>query len=491
MKARVSFRNRLFHLLILCYSLVILLLDYIFPLGYAMGSLYIIVCIASSFVLASKRELYWVTCGCCVLIALGYLISPHSDNFSMALVNRALSLFTVLMGCIMGALFITVRTQERALDKQFKHAMEAAPNAIAIVDAQGKLVFANQQIQNVFGWRCDELLGKNIDILVPRHTRSQHQRYRQSFADERRPRAMGMGRDLYGLRKDGSEVPIEIGLNPIHTPQGLRIVSTIVDLTERYIAQQKLRDVNTRLQSKNAELEQFVYTVSHDLKAPLVSIAGFAKKLAMREELQVDPQSARYLERVLHNVDKMESLIKDLLDLSRISYRKLDIDTVDLNLCISNSLAVMEGMVRDAGAIISIEDRLSVVEGQENLLVQVFTNLISNAIKYHRDGVTPTVKIGIDSEDERQITLYVQDNAVGISPEHQDLVFELFERLEPDRCEGTGVGLAIVKMIVEKHQGSIWLDSEKGAGTRFYIQLSRAIQSDQYDDSAEEETYAA
>ncbi len=428
-EAKVSFRNRLFHLLILCYSLVILLLDYISPLGYAIGSLYIIVCIASSFVLASKRELYWVTFACCVLIALGYLISPHSENFSMGLVNRALSLFTVLMGCIMGALFISVRAQERALDKQFKHALEAAPNAIAIVDAHGKLVFANQQIQNVFGWRSDELVGKNIDILVPAHTRSQHRRYRKGFADERRPRVMGMGRDLYGIRKDGSEVPVEIGLNPIHTPQGLRIVSTIVDLTERYIAQQKLRDVNTRLQSKNAELEQFVYTVSHDLKAPLVSIAGFAKKLAMLEKLQVDPQSARYLERVLHNVDKMESLIKDLLDLSRISYRKLEIDTVDLNACVKSSLAIMESVVRDAGAVILVEDRLPVIEGQENLLVQVFSNLISNSIKYHRDGVTPEVKIGIDTEDERQVTLYVQDNSIGISPEHQDLIKQLNSRM--------------------------------------------------------------
>ncbi len=471
----MNIKEKLFVVLIVGYSLIILLLDYVSPIEISFGSLYIIVIVASSFLIESRKKLYFITFICCLLIFTGYFFSSSTDYVYSAGINRILSVFIALLGCIMGAMYMTVRIKERSLNLQFQQAMEAAPNAMVMVNSSGNIVFSNKAMQSLFGYKEHELLNTNIDELVPKTFRGHHKKYRNEFLSNPKPRAMGKGRDLYGLCKDGSQVPIEIGLTPIRTTTGLFIVSAIVDLTERRKSQEELVSLNSKISTKNVELEQFVYTVSHDLKAPLVSISGFSKKLKRLDEISINKDASRYLERIISNVDKMEELIKDLLDLSRVTHQELLIEEIDLQSIYQQCLEIMHSQIKISNASINLKNKLPKMYGQRNLLLQVFSNLFANAIKYSQEGVAPVITIDLEDSNENSFLLSIKDNGIGIAEEYYDKVFEIFERLIPEKCEGSGVGLAIVKKVVEKHAGKIWLESERNNGTTFYVWFPREL----------------
>ena len=354
-------------------------------------------------------------------------------------------------------------------EERFRMAVEAAPNAMIMVNQTGHIVLINSEAEAMFGYTKEELIGQPIHQLVPPSMRSIHTLYVQNYfeAPDRRSMARGSN-DLHGQRKDGDLFPIEVGLTPITVDKETYVISSIVDISERLHQQRALKNLNAELRRKNQEMEQFIYTVSHDLKAPLVTIAGFANRLKNADDLQLQENHHHKLDRILANVRSMESLLQDLLHLSRIIKRDLEKALVDCNVTLQSVLDSLEGDIKKMGAQILVDGPLPQIYAQESLLFQCLQNIISNALKYSKPGVAPVITI-CTAQEAGHSGVRISDNGIGIAEHHQERIFHVFERLNPDAAEGTGVGLSIVKTIMEKHSGKIVLDSVVGQGTNFTI----------------------
>lgn len=354
-------------------------------------------------------------------------------------------------------------------EERFRMAVEAAPNAMIMVNQTGHIVLINSEAEAMFGYTKEELIGQSIHQLVPPSMRSIHNLYVQNYfeAPDRRNMARGSS-DLHGQRKDGDLFPIEVGLTPITVDKETYVISSIIDISERLHQQRALKNLNAELRRKNQEMEQFIYTVSHDLKAPLVTIAGFANRLKNADDLELQENHHHKLDRILANVRSMESLLQDLLHLSRIIKRDLEKALVDSNVTLQSVLDSLEGDIKKMGAQILVEGPLPQIYAQESLLFQCLQNIISNALKYSKPGVAPVITICAVQEAGHS-GVRISDNGIGIAEHHQERIFHVFERLNPDAAEGTGVGLSIVKTIMEKHSGKIVLDSVVGQGTNFTI----------------------
>ncbi|MCO7223494.1 PAS domain S-box protein [Pleionea sp. CnH1-48] len=349
---------------------------------------------------------------------------------------------------------------------QLRLIIEQAPNALIMTDVSGIIVLANTQAENLFGYGPKELLGMSVDNLVPQKYRPEHSSVQKQFFEKPTTRAMGKGRDLNGVRKDGTEVPVEIGLNPIHTQSGMFVVASILDIRERLLIQKNLESLNSKLTQKNQEMEQFVYTVSHDLKSPLVTIGGFTKQLQQQLKDMLDDRQCHRFERISANVKHMEDLLLDLLNLSRIIRQDIEKVKADVKHLAMPVIHSIESMLEDAKVVVNFDDCVHPVLANERLLSQCLQNLLTNSIKY-RDDSRPLV-INVCTEDlGHEVVVKVIDNGMGIEEKYHDKIFRMFERL--DIGEGTGVGLAIVKAIMEKHNGSVQLQSRYGEGSCFSL----------------------
>lgn len=354
-------------------------------------------------------------------------------------------------------------------EERFRMAVEAAPNAMIMVNQEGNIVLINSEAESMFGYAKEELVGQSISQLVPPSLRSLHHLYMQNYFEAPDRRDMGRGsNDLQGQRKDGELFPIEVGLTPITVDKENYIISSIIDISERLQQQRALKNLNVELRRKNQEMEQFIYAVSHDLKAPLVTIAGFANRLKNAEDLQLHDDHRHKLDRILANVRSMESLLQDLLHLSRIIKRDLEKAPVDTNATLQHVLDSLEGDIKKSGAVIQVEGTLPQLYAQESLLFQCIQNVISNALKYCKPDVSPVITISAASETGHS-GVCIRDNGIGIAEHHQERIFHVFERLNPESAEGSGVGLSIVKTIMEKHSGKIVLESTVGQGTSFIM----------------------
>jgi len=226
----------------------------------------------------------------------------------------------------------------------------------------------------------------------------------------------------------------------------------------------------TQLRSTNAELESFTYTVSHDLKAPLITINGFLNFLQKdalagnAERIKVD------ILRITEATGKMHRLLTELLELSRIGRLMNEPETIPFNNLVDDVLDIVKGRLDSGHITVQTQPNLPAVRGDRRRLTEVLQNLIDNAAKYMGDQPDPRIKIGQQETEYGEPTFFVQDNGIGIAPEHYDRIFGLFNKLDP-KSDGTGIGLALVKKIVEVHGGRIWVRSEAGNGSTFYFTL--------------------
>jgi len=385
-------------------------------------------------------------------------------------------------GAVQGISLMAREVAERKrVEEMLRLTVEAAPNAMVMADELGNIVLVNSQTEKLFGYPREELLGEQVDILVPHKYRGKHPAYRSKFMQEPAARAMGAGRDLYGLRKDGTEFPVEIGLNPIQTDRGTWVLSAIVDITERKRAEDEIQRLNQDLENRverrtreltaaNAELEAFSYTVSHDLRAPLRQIAGFSSILAEEHAAELSPQYRRYLQMVQDGAQQMGLLIDDLLNLAKIGRQPVSRRLTPLNGLVQAALDQLasEGLDR---AIDWRIGELGSVECDPALIRLVFVNLLSNAIKYTRLRERAVIQVGQTTTDQERV-IFIKDNGVGFDMAYADKLFGVFQRLHRAKdFEGTGVGLATVQRIIHKHGGRVWADAavDKGATFRFTI----------------------
>lgn len=356
-----------------------------------------------------------------------------------------------------------------AAEERFQRVVESAPNAIVKVDASRNIMLVNQQTERLFGYSREELLGRPIETLVPRRARDEHPENVARFLAAPAVREMGANRDLFAVRKDGVEVPVEIGLTPVETPNGQHVLASIIDITERKAAEAERERLITDLRRSNDELAQFAYVASHDLQEPLRTVVSFTELLDKRYSDELDEKGQKYLGYIVDGGTRMSELITDLLAFSRVGTHGKPMAPVDIDKVVDNALKNLESAVASSGAEVS-RDELPTLIGDETQLTQLFQNLLSNAIKFRQADVAPRIRIEV--EDEGGETVFVvRDNGIGIDPEYHEVVMRPFQRLHSrQEYDGSGIGLAIAKKIVERHGGRIWLEpTDEGTTFRFAL----------------------
>lgn len=357
-------------------------------------------------------------------------------------------------------------------EERLRIVVEAAPAAMIMVDQTGKITLINSQVEILFGYSREELLGQSIEILVPESFRSAHSTYRDHFFDDPKTRSMGAGRDLYGLRKDGSEIPVEIGLNPLRAGGQRFVLASILDITERKRGEDLLNQKLIELQRSNEDLQQFAYVCSHDLQEPLRVISNYTQLLAKRYGGKVlDENAAEFMDFIVDATKRMQELINDLLVYSRVETRGDDINDCDFGAVLDMALANLEAAIQESGATVHV-GYLPSVKGDSSQLLQLAQNLIGNAIKF-RSEKAPEIHVAAE-EDGNFWHFMVRDNGIGFDMKYAERIFVIFQRLHTkESYPGSGIGLSICKKIVERHGGRLWVESEPDAGSTFNFTIPR------------------
>lgn len=365
------------------------------------------------------------------------------------------------------------RDQSEETKRLFAATFHFAPTGLIMTDSDGTIIEANHEAVRIFGYSKFELEGKKVEILVPPDSSSAHPRLRAQYLKAPERRAMGHGRDLYGLKKNGETVPVEIGLNPITLPDGRKFVlSSIIDISQRKEQEATLNSINKKLYQKNQELEQFVYMVSHDLKAPLVTIEAFLSYL--REDIDSGniEEVLDSLERLSNANAKMKRLIEDLLKLSRVGLQQPEFERVSIKKILEELSDLFKCQFNEEGKelIFDLKGEFPDIEADKTKVSQIFENLFSNAISYSDKN---SIQISVScNEGASEVEFVVSDNGPGIPESIATKVFELFQRGRLDK-KGTGIGLSIVKKAANVHGGDAWLDMNYRDGASFHITLNK------------------
>lgn len=351
--------------------------------------------------------------------------------------------------------------------------LDTAPNGILMVDEKGFIVLANKELENLFRYESNELLGEPIEILVPHAAKTSHPGSRQHFFKAPEPRAMGAGRDLNGLRKDGTLFPVEIGLNPLQAGDKRYVVASVVDITERKKSEKILQENLVELKRSNEDLQQFAYVCSHDLQEPLRVITNYTQLLERRYRGQLDDNADDFIEFITDATSRMQVLINDLLVFSRVHTRGQEMRETDCNYVVKKAMDNLKLAIEENEATIVIEtEPLPAVLGDSTQLTQLFQNIIGNAIKF-RSEVKPIIRISTE-EGQEYWTFKIRDNGIGFEMQYAARIFVIFQRLHPkETYAGSGIGLAVCKKIVERHGGVIAVESEPGEGTTIEFTLKR------------------
>lgn len=350
---------------------------------------------------------------------------------------------------------------------------ETVVDAIITIDEKGIVERMNPAAERMFGYAEAEVHGRNVSMLMPAPHREAHDGYLQHYMDTGEKRIIGKGREVQGLRRDGRIFPMDLAVTEMWLGGRRMFTGLVRDITERKAAEEKAQQLLQELTSANEELTNFAYVVSHDLKAPLRGIGSLADWLAHDYADKFNDEGKEHMRLLINRVHRMGALIDGILQYSRVGRIKEAVVPVKLDQLVAE---VVDLLAVPPHIKVTVMPGLPTVTGEPTRIQQLFHNLVSNAIKY-MDKPQGEIEVGW-SEDGGQWRFHVRDNGPGIAERHFERIFQLFQTLAPrDRVESTGVGLALVKKIVEMYQGRVWLESELGQGTTFYFTLPKKKES--------------
>jgi PAS domain S-box-containing protein len=362
-------------------------------------------------------------------------------------------------------------TEKKREEGKFQALLESAPDAMVIVNKFGQIILVNAQTEKLFGYERSALLGQEVEMLIPMRFKGIHPTHREGFFSQPKTRSMGANLELYGKKKEGEEFPVEISLSPIETEDGLLVSAAIRDITDQKRAAAALKEYASRLEISNKELEQFAYVASHDLQEPLRNITNYVGLLEAGGVENWSNESKHFLSVIIKSANRMKILIRELLNFSRVGRDRV-IENVDCAEVINDVLSDLDFNIRENHAKVTV-DKMPVIKGNKIEMKQLFQNLLSNALKFKKEIVTP--QIHIYCEDKYTVMQFsVADNGIGIEEEYLNKLFLLFQRLhQENEYPGTGIGLATCKKIVELNKGKIWVKSKPGMGSTFYFTIPK------------------
>jgi PAS domain S-box-containing protein len=365
------------------------------------------------------------------------------------------------------------KTDEKHLaqmESKYRGLLEAAPDAMVVVNQGGDIVLLNLQAEKQFGYRRDELLGQKVKNIIPVGFAERLIADDLRSAEDALAQQIGTGIELIARRKDGGEFPIEIMLSPLASAEGTLVTAAIRDISVRKAAEANLLQKVNELYRSNEELEQFAYFASHDLQEPLRMVASYTQLLSRRYKGKLDSDADEFIAFAVDGASRMQRLIQDLLAYSRVGSKGMNLLNVSSEDALQQTLVNLRGAIEESGALVT-HDPLPVVLADEMQLILLFQNLVANAIKYQKPGV-PLVHISAARSGGKKWLFAVRDNGLGIDPQYFERIFGLFQRLHKrEEFAGTGIGLAICKKIVERHGGRIFVESQPGQGSTFRFSL--------------------
>jgi PAS domain S-box-containing protein len=350
------------------------------------------------------------------------------------------------------------------MEGRYRGLLEAAPDPMLLITPNGEIALVNLQVEKQFGYHRDELVGQSARALVSEASMERLLSYDLRSAD-------GTYSELVGRCRDGRTFPIEVALSPLLTTEGTLLAVAIRDITARKDAEALVQQKVTELNRSNEELGQFAYIASHDLQEPLRMVASYTQLLSRRYKGKLDADADEFIAFAVDGASRMQRLIQDLLAFSRVGTKGKDLLSTSSEDALLEAVANLGGAIEDSKAVVT-HDPLPTVLADAGQLIQLFQNLVGNAIKYQGPGI-PRVHISAARNDAAKWTFSVQDNGLGIESKYFEKIFGMFQRLHRrDQFDGTGIGLAICRKIVERHGGNISVESQLGEGSTFRFALT-------------------
>ena len=354
---------------------------------------------------------------------------------------------------------------------RLKTVADTAVDGLILIEVNGSILMFNRACERLFGYRAEEVMGKNVKCLMPAPYHDEHDYYLDNYHRTGERKIIGIGREVVGRRNDGTTFPMGLSVGEA-TEDGKKVfVGIIHDLTERREAETQLLEKMLELSRSNEELEQFAYIASHDLQEPLRMVASYTQLLSKRYKGKLDADADEFIAFAVDGANRMQRLIQDLLAYSHVGTKGQDLIEASSEKALHQALINLHGAIEESSAVVT-HGPLPAVLADEMQLIQLFQNLVGNAIKYQRPGV-PQVHVCAARNDGMRWQFSVRDNGLGIDPQHFEKIFGMFQRLHKrDEFAGTGIGLAICKKIVERHGGSISVESRPAHGSTFHFTLA-------------------
>ncbi|MBI4641226.1 MAG: response regulator [Candidatus Tectomicrobia bacterium] len=405
-----------------------------------------------------------------VAVLVFYMLEAREENERLV---RLVSAVAAQLGSVIQSKRVEEALRESEVMAQ--RLFESAPDALVVVNPKGRIVRINTQAEQMFGYSRDELLDKLIEVLIPEHFRERHMEQRAGYIAHPHIRPLGMGLELYGKRKEGRSFPVDVMLGPLETAEGVFVLCTIRDITERKRVEEELRQAKEEAEAANRAKSEFLANVSHEVRTPMNGIIGMMELL---RNTHLTTQQREYLNMVKESADSLLRVINDILDFSKIEAGRLELESTEFNLreMLGNTTKVLSvsANLKGLDLLCHISPRVpDMLVGDHGRLFQVIINLVNNAIKFTERGKI-VVSVEVESKTNNDICLHftVSDTGIGIPPDKQQLIFEPFIQADTStrrRYGGTGLGLAISKQFVEMMGGKIDLKSKVGKGSQFHF----------------------
>lgn len=457
-------------------SLLILISDIFTPLGIADGVSYVAVVLLTLWMSKKQYTLIAAILGTVFTIG-GVFISPEGEPHAVYFTNRALSLLGIWSAAFLILRFKDYEKTAARTRDNLNALFNFATVGIIITDKLGRIFMINPEAEKQFGYKSGELSGSMLKQLIKEDLftdRNDHSTHDSPILRED---------EFTGQLKNGGTIPVEARISSYLQNGEEYYVVFVSNISERKKQEKELVQSHNEIQryaetlkQKNAELENFAYISSHDLQEPLRKIQSFGDRLKMRQAENPDEVSVDYIDRMLNASSRMQRLIDDLLSFSRLTSRAMTFEKMNVGTVVREVMSDLEVAIEKAGAIIQMDSSLPDIYADPTQMRQLFQNLIANSIKFRRDGVAPVIKIKKKLLNNDKVEITIEDNGIGFDEKYAAKIFDIFQRLEGKKYEGSGIGLAVCKKIVNRHNGEISVSSEPGMGSKFIFTLPLSLE---------------